>query len=345
MPNLRHRNRLGIILLLAFAWLSCIPVRAGSAAPPAAWVVEWDVKSGWEECLDAKNSLVSVQIFAAYFDDEDKLFMNRRLSEWLADIAFKSGLRDRLYLTVVNDVVKTDGPNVLKDPDLVSRLLASPGSRAKHRAELVALAKDGGFAGLEIDYERVKTKDWSNFLLFCADLHKDLAAEGIRLRVVLEPRKNYLSKPLPPGPEYTIMAYNLFGGHTGPGPKADPSFISRIASYCRAAKITPRPRLALATGGFSWNSDGTVTSVTESQARELAIEGGVVLKRHPYSQYLAFTVENDDGLKREIWFADEKTFAHLLKSAKNAGFERFDIWRLGGNAPEALAAFENAGKR
>lgn len=326
------------------------PVFAGQrpADTLSAWFVEWDVNKGWEEVKAIGDSLYAIVAFASYFDANDNMFLNRRFQEWLDNEGLKSKYKNQLYLSVVNDMVYEDKPNVLKDPDLVSRLMATPESRALHRRALVELVRKGGYAGLEIDYERVKKKDWPQFVEFCGELYQDLAQHRLGLRVVLEPKKDYLSRPLPPGPDYVIMAYNLHGGHSGPGPKANPSFISRIASYCRSGKIEPRPRLALATGGFSWNSDGTVTSVTEEQAREMAVQSSAVLRRHPYSRYLAFTfvdtVADEDGneqdITREVWFADADTFAHLVDAGRKAGFTRFDIWRLGGNSPSALAAFE-----
>lgn len=341
-----------VVILLFSGLMLTMPQPAQAGQRPAdslsAWVVEWDVARGWEEARSIGDSLYSVVAFAAYFDADDTMFLNRRFQEWLDNDVFPSKFKSKIFLSVVNDIVYEDKPNVLKDPDLVSRLMETPESRALHRRALVELVRKGGFAGLEIDYEKVKKKDWSRFIEFCGQLYQDLAQHKLGLRVVLEPKKEYLSQPLPPGPQYSIMAYNLHGGHSKPGPKANPSFISRIASYCRSGKIDPKPRLALSTGGFSWNSDGTVTSVTEEQAREMAVEAGAVLRRHPYSRYLAFTyvdaVADENGeeqdITREVWFADADTFAHLIDAGRKVGFTKFDIWRLGGNSPSALAAFE-----
>lgn len=344
-PN-RGLSRMTVFHILFLA--ACLPaslchagsLRAAASPSGAAWITEWDLASGWEERQAMGDAISSTQMFGAYFDASDRPFMAGRLSTWLAEAKIRPADAGRLYLTVVNDVIREKGQPTAKDPDLVSRLLASAASREKHRRELMELVRSGPFAGLEIDYEKIKTADWPIFLEFCRELHRDLAEAGLRLRVIVEPRKVYLAKPLPAGPEFVLMAYNLFGTHTGPGPKADPSFIARLASYCRAARIQPFPRLALATGGFSWNGEGLpVTSVTEKTALNLAREAGVTLKRHPYSYYLTFVYTDADEKKHEVWFADNRTLTHLMNAARSSGFELLDVWRLGGNSPETLEAF------
>ena len=57
-------------------------------------------------------------------------------------------------MTVVNDTRQADGKATLKDSNVVSRMLADPGARARHRRELVALAQRNGFTGIDVDYEK-----------------------------------------------------------------------------------------------------------------------------------------------------------------------------------------------
>ena len=329
-----------------------VPGRAAESGIGAAWVVEWDLKSGWEEELHMDGAFSSIQVFGAYFNEKDEPFITNKLRKWLDEVAVPAAGRQGFYLTVVNDIVKENGETAaLKNPDLITRLIGTANAQNKHIKDLIALLNTGPFTGLELDYERVKPAEWGQYLNFCQKLSKELDKAGYGMRVVMEPKSAYLSKPLPEGPEYVVMAYNLHGGGTKPGPKADPSFLSRLASYCRAAKIKPFPRLALATGGFSWNGNGTTTGLTENTAIGRAKEFGVTLKRDPYSYYLSYNYRDMTAEKaemdHEVWFADGRAMAHLLQAARTAGFEKFDIWRLGGNSTDsqdAISGFLTAGK-
>lgn len=301
----------------------------------AAWVTEWDMAAGWNERRQIAAALASTQLFQAVFDEDGQVYIPDKLVLWIASHLYPPPPgAGKVFLTAVNDVVRNGGANSLKDPDLVSRILATPETRAAHRRDLVDLARSGPFAGLDLDYERVKAEDWPAYLEFCRVLAQDLGNEGLELRVVLEPKRQYYRHPLPPGPEYVVMAYNLHGDHSGPGPKADMPFIERLAESCREAGADAR--LALATGGFVWREKGPTSGVTETGALALAKAGAANPVRDPESRYLHFAFDDKDTGKNEVWYADGETLVYLIDVARENGFRKFDLWRLGGNAPESL---------
>src|SRR5690606_32889434 len=116
---------------------------------------------------------------------------------------------------------------------------------------IVALVEAYDLDGVEIDYERIGDGDWDNMTAFIAALYQELSARGLSLRVVLEPRAPIERLSLPRGPVYVMMAYNLYGSHSGPGPKADDAFIRQLAK--RMDRLPgSQNRIAFATGGFDW---------------------------------------------------------------------------------------------
>jgi hypothetical protein len=300
-----------------------------------AWMVEWDFAMGLEERDQLAESLSAVEVFAAAFNEQDQPFLKPGLQAALTEV----GSGQDLFLTIVNDRL-AGGKTVAKDPDLISRLVASPESRAKHQKDLLTILASGPFVGLDIDYERIKTGDMGNFLTFCQELQTTLAKAGKRLRVVLEPKRQLWENPLPPGPEYVLMAYNLFGGHSGPGPKANPDFIAELALSCQKGRNLPR--LALATGGFVWRGSGPTRGVTEEDAWELVKEYSATPRRDATSAYLTFTYESPQEGDCEVWFADGETLAFLIHAARDNGFKNFDLWRLGGNNPTSLETVKQA---
>ena len=300
------------------------------------WVVNWDVTQGLKDLEQNMGLFDEVHIFGAYFNEKDEITLASEWSDGLGKIplAAKVGNRPRLVLTVVNDLISLSG-NIQKDPKLVHRILANAVSRERHIAELVTLASSLHFNGIEIDYENVSETDWPKFLEFISVLQTTLARRDLTLQIVLQPNKKYFKNPLPPGIRYSIMGYNLHGGHSGPGPKADPAFLIRLANMVRKAGILDNCALALATGGFEWFGERQVINLTENQAVEVAQKNkDCIPERHEPDGYLVCRYLGDDGQPRELWYADSETLQQLWRTARVAGFSQLYIWRLGGNSPD-----------
>jgi len=318
------------------------------AAPALAtdvWVADWDMANGLAELR--QGSFKNAVMFAAYFDRQGKPFLTDDMKK-----ALRGGLAASLvpgqgvYLSVVNDVVEAPGKSVQKDPGLVSRLMATESSRAAHRADLLALLTVYPFSGLELDYERVSADDWPRLLQFAQELSATLAAQGKKLRLVMEPKQKYLQGNLPAGPQYVVMAYNLHGNHNGPGAKADDAFLQKLAQWC--AHLPVKPGLALSAGGFAWTGRGVV-DLTERKAVAWAQGAGVQPVRDPASHALYFKAADNTpgspllakggttGGMCEIWYADGATLAHWADVGRSLGFGEVSLWRLGGNMPESLA--------
>ncbi len=305
------------------------------ARPGSAWLVDWDFEKGWSDAALFAPCLDTVQVFAAYFDREGKPVLPDPIRKWLDAPAPADFPAEKLLLSVVNDVDSYGDAPVLKDPDLITRLMATRESRQRHKQDLLALLASNRFGGLELDYERVAVADWTRYLEFCRDLAAELKGMGKRLRVVLEPKSEYYRASFPDGPEYSVMAYNLFGNHSGPGPKANAAFIEQLYRQCRSAGLK-KPRLALSAGGYDWAGEKEAKGLTENQARQLAEKYGVTPLRQADSRYMVFNYRTPDGVDREVWYADGDTLAYLRRVARAYGFEQIDLWRLGGNAPASL---------
>ena len=333
------------VCLLVFC-LSPVLLHAGPALASAAWLVEWDMANGFREAQAANIS--DVMLFAAKFDAQDSLFLSEPLQRAASGPEVKALIPNRkVYLTVVND--RVEGPNKvsLKDPALITRLMATPESRARHKNQLLALLDAGPFVGLELDYERVSNEDWPKLLAFAQDLSAKMASKGKHLRFLLEPKNKYLQGSMPDGPEYVLMAYNLYGGHSGPGPKTDGAFLLQLAEWC--ARMPRKPGLALASGGFAWSGE-KVISLTEAKATAWAEGSKAQVARMPGSRALRFLaadnapgspvpVKNRTEAQFEVWYADGDTLAYWAATGRKLGFTSVSLWRFGGNAESSLQTF------
>lgn len=296
----------------------------------SAWVVDWKWESGVSDLQQISRNLGRLQVFAAYFDSENRLYFTEDMHEGLPRIfeTARNGEVEYVDLTIVNDRWNPDGTAVQKDPGVISRIVASRESQEKHIAEIIDIVERYGFDGVELDYEKIREADWEKVCILYQELYERLQAKGKALRIILEPRAPIERLSLPEGPVYVMMAYNLFGNHSGPGPKADHAFIAKLAS--RMKVLPGEAAIALSVGGFDWAADtGKVTSLTEKQAAELLLRSKAEPQRDAASGSLHFSYEDDSGVKHTVWYADAETLAGWVSAAKRSGYYNIVLWRLG----------------
>ena len=230
----------------------------------------------------------------------------------------------------MNDKRLESGKHIQKDTVFLNELLATPEFRKQHISEVIRICKDNGFNGIEIDYENIwKEKTLvENFASFVEELRKETQINRLDLRVVLDVRALRYAKLFPDNVEYVVMFYNLHGLHNGPGPKADKKFILDTLKKLQSLKGTPN--IAFANGGFVWSSGSKTKSLTTEQARLLAKKMQVKPKRDSESNALYFSYVQDNK-EYTVWFGDEITIKYWCDIAKEYGYKRFSLWRLGGS--------------
>ncbi len=320
----------------------CSPMPAESTSTTAQpsdsrfypWVVYWDYETAISESRNLSSAMGSISVFAAYFKDDDSIIFPQSSQDTLKTVQDAYGTSVQTYLTFVNDIKYDNGSSSLKDVDLLRRLFSSQTRMTAHIDEIIALTKEKGVDGIEIDYENIKGDDalWQLYAQFLCSLNDRAGSEGLKLRVVLE--TSALGKAsFPVGPQYTVMVYNLYGNHSDePGPKADEAFIAETAA--KSVCLGPDVCFAFATGGFDWSSSGNVDQLCETGAAELAQTMQTVPSRDQSSGALTFTYQNDQT--HTVWYADGQTICIWMDAAKNAGIKHFALWRLGGNSEASL---------
>lgn len=315
----------GLLCLVVLSLSSCASAGRLQAPPmeaeKSAWLVYWDWDRGAGEA-QPNDALVA---FAAGFDEQGRIALPAELTAArLAKLP-----PERSYLSFVNDQ-KQGSKTVLKDMKLLKKLLTKKALRKQHVSDIIALGKEYRFSGVEIDYENI----WRDAALmksyaeFVGELRDECRAQDLKLRVVLEPKTLRYAKLLPQDVEYVVMFYNLYGGHSGPGPKADRRFIWRTLS--QAAKLPGTPNVAFANGGFDWTAPKKAKGITLAQAVALQKQYQAVPERDEGSRALHFTYKKG-AEEHTVWYADAETLAYWENLAQALGFKRISVWRLGGS--------------
>jgi len=293
------------------------------------WLAYWDLDAGGKDLVKMGNKAGKLVYFGAYYDELDRLFIPVAIREIKSEHKRKK-MPYETYLSFVNDKKVIDGTVVLKDTEVLRRLLSNEASMDKHIDDIIAMTLEGGYDGLEIDYERV----WKDepvgqlFLRFVNKLYPRARDKNLKVRVVLEPNTPFASTAFANGPEYVVMFYNLYGMHSGPGPKANKTFIQTLLTQMDS--LPGEKSVAFATGGCVWGSNGKKQLVTEAEAQVLSATYDVVPQRDKDSQSQFFEYEND-GVHYQVWYADVKTLNYWSSLAKERGIYKISLWRLGGN--------------
>lgn len=308
--------------------------RAEAARRLSAWAAYWDTENviAELEALGAQEHLEVLCYFEAFFDSRGSLVLPGAIPTLYQAVQARfPAAKWTSYLTFVNDLRDDAGQFSLKDTDLLWALLGTDEALHSHVESVIALTKSQGFDGVEIDYEAIR-KDfdlWERFLSFCGALYTRTQEEGLALRVLIEPNTPFESLTFPPGPTYVMMCYNLYGGHSGPGPKADADFIQRLMA--QMAALPGRKDFAIATGGYDW-CNGEAKQLTQEAAAKLAAEHGAATKRDAASRALSFLYKDGEGSRHEVWYADRETLDYWVAIIRAGGGDGgISIWRLGGN--------------
>lgn len=296
----------------------------------SAWLAYWDLDAGEKDLKRINRNLAKLSYFGAYFDKNDRIFIPSELIDKKRQLKKNEG-KYETYLTFVNDKENPDGSVVVKDIEVLRRIFANDISMEKHIDAIIALALQGGYDGIEIDYERIwkDRKIGLSFLNFSEKLYAKALQNHLKVRIVLEPMTPFSFADFCKGPEYVVMIYNLYGLHSDPGPKANKDFIQKTIT--RMEDLPSEKSVAFSTGGCVWDSNGKKSFLTEAEAKTLAVTHDAETQRDEESQCLFFDYKDSKGVFYQVWYADVKTLNYWISIAKEQGQSNISLWRLGGN--------------
>lgn len=313
-------------ILFAYGWYSKEGDYISSMGKEkfSTWIVYWDLDNGMKAMQNTKDEIKNISYFAAYFNQDYELFIPNNIKN--LHVYFEE-MEANHFLSLTNDIVYEDGTSLLKDEEILYFLFQ--GHREKHIENILNICQKYNYDGIEIDYEGLKNNEilWADFLEFLQELWEALDSNNLKMRVVLEPSIDFKKLEFPKGPDYIIMCYNLYGPHSGPGPKANKNFLESIAKNTETN--IGEFEYALATGGFNWDGENNIKAILEKEAIEISKKYNITPKRDKESNALYFKYTDDKNIKHEIWYADRETIDYWISILKGKGAKKFSLWRLG----------------
>jgi len=307
------------------------------------WIVPWQRDAGLASVERASGRLSDVLIFSARLDREGHPVLEGSTETWKGAVERIHATGARAWLTVVNDRVG-GGPTVLKDADIVHRLIGDDAARAAHAAEIAALAQGLGVDGVDIDYENLPASERDAMTAFARALGSRLRDAGLRLSMTVQPKRGNVSSRGPGATDWRelcriadrmqVMLYNEHNASTGPGPVASPGWVEDVAEYalsvCPAEKIVPVLKVSGMDWGpakADWRSFAEVWDVREKNRPKMHRERG---SRVPWFAYRA-----GDG-RHVVYFEDAASLEAKAKTLRARGLDEIVLWSLGSEDPEAV---------
>jgi HAD superfamily hydrolase (TIGR01509 family) len=256
----------------------------------------------------------------------------------------------------------------------MAAVLADPTTRTQHVDTIVAFARDGDFAGIDIDYEQFAFSDgrgtWAttrpNWVAFIAELGKRLRDDGRTLAVSIPPiydgertdASGYWVYDYAAISEHVdqirIMAYDFSVSESGPIAPLD-----FVRNSVRAAKDAvdddSKLILGVALYGRNWlvatsgtcpaDAPGAVTNVTQNNIDDLIAKRGVTPARDAFTGEASFgyDVVFEDGATsctqtRQVHYVDAAGTAERIDLARTERLGGVSLWALGFDGPATWLA-------
>jgi len=290
-----------------------------------------------------------VFLFAGQLDVDGHPRLEGRPETWPEAVSRARKRGARVWLTIVNDRVGPSGPPILKDAEVVHRAIGQPDPRARHRAEIVALAQQLGADGVDLDYESLPASEREAFSAFVSELSADLHAAGLALSVTVQPKRGDTSARGPGAMDWPrlcrtadrvqVMLYNEHNAQTDPGPVAGIDWMSEVIDYalgsCPVAKIVPVLKVSgmdWGPGRAEWRSFAEVTAIRrEFQPR---------IRRERRSKVPWFVYAAPDG-RHVVYFEDARSLKAKADRLRARGLSTLVLWSLGSEDPESVSRLQN----
>jgi spore germination protein len=226
------------------------------------------------------------------------------------------------------------------DAGAARQVLSDAAVRATAVANLLAVAKEKGLAGINVDIENVPPDQRPNYTAFVRELSEALKPEGVGLTLSI-PAKTWDDtrsawsgafdyKALGQYADYIVpMAYDENLPGYLPGPVASAGWVEKVAAFAASQIPKEKVLLGIAAYGYDWVQGTTQgNGLGVPQAMNLAARYGAAVQWDSVGQvpYFEYT---KDGVPRIVYFENAQSLGPKLDIVKKYGLGGIAIWRLG----------------
>ncbi len=346
-----HKNVIGLVLvcflcLCVFTVVGCgnkpapkpLPGAPGNVVMPARMIIGY-YENPWTGTPDKTGSFPSMKTFANHMTGVAPFWykatqegnLEGRDSQIVYDTAHQAGLK--MYPLITNKSDATD------------MILGDSGIRSKVVDNIVKLAKEKKYDGVNIDFELLPPKHRDNLTAFMAELYPKLKAINKTLIISVFPQVEvtpdvsgaYNYPELAKNADFLqIMTYDNHWATSKPGPIAPIAWYEKNIKYaidqCGGAH---KVIVGVGAYGYDWPAQGDAETITYADSIVRAEKKGtqVLYDQTAQAPYFKYT-------GHEVWFENVKSTEAKIDVINKYNPAGIAIWRLGQEQPEIWSLIE-----
>ncbi len=311
----------------------------------AAWYVQmsrWD--TGAFEYLQKTYHHLDTIISVRYRIDKDGNLIEMVNTDNATELAKKDGTKSLA-------LVKNLGTSGRFERDIITSILNSEEARKNAIDQIYVMVRDGGYAGVNIDFENIAPADRDNLTLFMKELSERLRPEGYEVSMAVPAKMwddvnhgwsgaydykalaNYVDQLM-------IMTYDQHWGTSRPGPVAGIDWVERAVKYAVSAVPPEKILLGVPGYGYSWEVGTTSGRAVAATAAISRLEAeGVPRLWDPVAKVPYFYYDN-----RVVYYEDAESIKYKVELAQSYNLGGIVLWRLGYEDPEIWPTIERMTK-
>lgn len=230
------------------------------------------------------------------------------------------------------------------DPDLAHGILATKTSTDQHIQAIVKLCQEGGYDGIDLDWEALYPSDRNRFTHFVAQLAQKLHASRKLLSIAVHakesepgnwegPRAQDWKKLGAAVDEFKIMTYDYSGPWSDPGPIGPPDWTDAVLTHAEALVPQQKIMMGVPFYGYDWQPQSCIDVDWKSATSRARSHHSAI--NHDPSGEATFTYVDNLGKSHTVFFQDRTAIAAKLRMLlqKHPGIRGIAIWRMGGESP------------
>lgn len=234
-----------------------------------------------------------------------------------------------------------------QNTQLMHTITTTPSIKQAVIANMVALAQNDNYDGINLDYENGAAVDRDAFSSFVHDLAAALHAAGKQLSVCVSPK----TADVPNHPRSTFFDYlslendadwifvMSWGWHwqtSYPGPISPADTLTQVYNYVATMPLKQKFVMGLPLYGFDWPNGGgpynPATPRSYGEIMSIAAQTGAQIQYDAVSQEYHFNYTDSSGVPHEVWFGDGPSVVGRLQIGASRGIG-LGVWRLGQEDP------------
>lgn len=232
-------------------------------------------------------------------------------------------------------------------------MLLNDSLRMTAAQNLLRLAEQNGYNGVNMDFEGLPASTRGDFTTFVEDVASLFHIHGLEVTVDVGPKISSDPADNPAGMAYdyaalgasadrvVLMTYDLHGPGTLPGPISSPSWDEAVLQYALTRIPAQKILLGIAAYGYDWGR-GSVQSVSDSEAHALASSMGATIAWSAAAGEPYFTYTDANGVSHSVWWDNSYALSLRLNLVRQYGIDGIAVWRLGDEGVRFWQVLDNA---